>query len=212
MWLRVSSLLLMPFVGLSAEKNAEYPSSQAVFISPYTNSRVMAPAMVTNPPGLSMIGRKLQAIRSAVVTKDQGGPPLAPKVQSRSVTLAWDPSPATNVLWYHLYWGGASRSYTNHIETQTTSATVSNLDNGGTYYFAATVAVKLPSNDWLESDYSAEVSYTEPWQPVGISVVSAQPEVTFDGVNWSGYGPAYYWTNPGSPMMLFRVRPAVTNY
>lgn len=137
--------------------------------------------------------------------------PPAPQIQTRSVTLAWDPVSITNLLWYRLYYGSSSRAYTNYVQTRATNVTLTNLDNGGTYYFAATCAAQLPSNDWLESPFSSEVTYTFPWQPVGITVISAQPQVTFDTVHWDNYGPAYYWTNPVTPMMLFRIQPAVTN-
>jgi hypothetical protein len=73
-----------------------------------------------------------------------------------SVTLAWDPSPGTNVIAnYNVYYGVASATYTNVVAAGTnTTVSISNLVNGTTYYFAAT-AVDAPG---FESDYSTEVS------------------------------------------------------
>src|SRR5437879_4633464 len=79
-----------------------------------------------------------------------------------SVTLAWDPSTSTNVAGYHIYYGVASRSYTNSISVDlATTATVSGLLEGVTYYFAATAL----DTAGLESDFSNETSYSVPNQP-----------------------------------------------
>jgi hypothetical protein len=73
-----------------------------------------------------------------------------------TVTLAWDPSPGTNVIAnYNLYYGVASATYTNVVAAGTnTTVSVSNLVAGATYYFAATAV----DTNGLESDYSTEVS------------------------------------------------------
>jgi hypothetical protein len=74
-----------------------------------------------------------------------------------SVTLAWDPSTGTNIAGYKLYYGASSRTYTNTLTVGTaTSATISNLISGATYYCAATAY----DTSNLESDFSNEVSYT----------------------------------------------------
>ncbi|HLP77369.1 MAG TPA: tandem-95 repeat protein [Candidatus Paceibacterota bacterium] len=76
-----------------------------------------------------------------------------------SVTVTWSPSPDTNVIGYNVYYGGASRSYTNKTDVgSATNVTINGLVNGVTYYFAATAYNILG----IESDYSAEVSYTVP--------------------------------------------------
>jgi hypothetical protein len=75
----------------------------------------------------------------------------------QSVTLAWNPSPDTNVAGYNVYYGVASRTYTNVINAgNATNATVSGLVEGATYYFTAAAYNTLG----LESDYSNETSYT----------------------------------------------------
>ena len=81
--------------------------------------------------------------------------PLAVRATG-TVTLVWDPSSGTNVIAnYNLYYGGASATYTNVVSAGTaTTASVSNLIEGCTYYFAATAV----DTNGLESDYSTEVS------------------------------------------------------
>jgi len=75
---------------------------------------------------------------------------------AQTVTFAWDPM--SGVAGFKLYQGGASRVYTNSIDTGTaTQVTVSGLIVGRTYYFAATAY-----SGGIESDYSTEVSYTVP--------------------------------------------------
>ena len=78
---------------------------------------------------------------------------------TQSVTLAWNPSPDTNVVGYKVYYGIASRTYTNVVDVgDVTNATISGLVEGVTYYFAVTAYRSLG----IESDYSAEVAYTVP--------------------------------------------------
>ncbi len=78
---------------------------------------------------------------------------------AQSITLAWIPSPDTNVMGYNIYYGVASRTYSNEINVgNVTSATISNLVAGVTYYFAATEYDNLGQ----ESDFSDEVSYLVP--------------------------------------------------
>lgn len=82
-----------------------------------------------------------------------------------TVTLAWDASPGTNVIAnYKLYFGVASKTYTNSVSAGTNlTVSVSNLVVGATYWFAATAVDTLG----LESDYSTEVStlITPPAKP-----------------------------------------------
>ena len=81
-----------------------------------------------------------------------------------SVTLAWDASAGTNVITnYNVYFGPASGTYTNLAAAGTNlTVTVSNLQRGATYYFAATAVDKFA----LESDYSTEVFTTTKTQPL----------------------------------------------
>ena len=74
-----------------------------------------------------------------------------------SVTLAWNSSTGTNIVGYKIYYGAASRTYTNTNNVgNVTNATISSLISGTTYYFAVTAY----NTSGLESDYSTEVVYT----------------------------------------------------
>ena len=56
------------------------------------------------------------------------------------VSLAWDASAGTNVIArYKIYWGVATRTYTNSVSAGTNlTCTVSNLVRGRAYFFTAT--------------------------------------------------------------------------
>ena len=78
---------------------------------------------------------------------------------SISVSLAWDPSPDTNVVGYALYYGNASGNYPVRVDAGIqTSTTVTGLTAGLTYYF---VAVAYTA-DGVESLPSNEVTYRLP--------------------------------------------------
>jgi hypothetical protein len=85
---------------------------------------------------------------------------LGTSVQAvQSVTLAWDPCSDPAVVGYAMYYGVASRTYTNMVDAgNATNATISGLVGGTTYFFAVTAHHALG----LESDYSNEVSYSVP--------------------------------------------------
>jgi len=83
----------------------------------------------------------------------------AAAVAQRAVTLAWNPSLATDVVGYRLYYGQTSRTYSAHIDVSTnTSATISDLSVGTNYFFAVTAYTAAG----MESEFSAELSYTVP--------------------------------------------------
>ena len=97
-----------------------------------------------------------------------------------NVSLAWDPSPDTNVVRYYVYYGAGSGDYTNRVNADnTTSVTVSNLAVGSAYFFAATAI----SDDGLESDFSNEVSYTVPASDQAVVIYLSNLEQLFDGVS-----------------------------
>jgi hypothetical protein len=75
------------------------------------------------------------------------------------VTFGWEPSADPSVVGYNIYYGTVSQVYTNKVSTgNMTMATISNLVEGQTYYFAATTYDVLNQ----ESVFSAEISYTVP--------------------------------------------------
>jgi hypothetical protein len=76
-----------------------------------------------------------------------------------SVTLAWDPDAGGGIAGYRLYDGVMSGAFTNVIDTgAATTQAVTGLTIGITYFFAVTAY----DTNGLESDYSAEISYTVP--------------------------------------------------
>lgn len=76
-----------------------------------------------------------------------------------SVTLAWAPIADPNVAGYNLYYGGASRTYTNKVSVgNAANATIPNLIEGNTYYFALTTY----NNAGIESPLSNEAAYKIP--------------------------------------------------
>ena len=78
-------------------------------------------------------------------------------IAASSVTLAWNPSPGTNIAGYKIDYGSASRTYTNTINVgNVTNATISSLISGTVYYFAATAY----DTSGLESAYSTEAVFT----------------------------------------------------
>ena len=72
------------------------------------------------------------------------------------MTLQWDPSPEADVAGYKVYYGTASGQYQSYVDVgKTTLCTLSNLQDGVPYYFAATVYDQTNS----ESDFSSEVTF-----------------------------------------------------
>jgi hypothetical protein len=75
------------------------------------------------------------------------------------LTVAWDPNLEPDVAGYRLYYGVASRAYSQTLDVgASTSATVAGLEKGKTYYFAVTAY----STQGQESERSDEVIYQLP--------------------------------------------------
>jgi hypothetical protein len=78
-------------------------------------------------------------------------------VSAGQVDLAWDPSTSPDIAGYRIHYGLASRTYNQVMDVgDYTTCTVTGLQDGQTYYFAAT-AVNTSN---MESGYSNEVSTT----------------------------------------------------
>jgi hypothetical protein len=76
-----------------------------------------------------------------------------------NASLQWNGSPDPAVSGYNLYYGGASRAYTNIVPVgNATNATVGGLVEGKTYFFAVTAYDAYGG----ESDYSDETAYIVP--------------------------------------------------
>lgn len=104
---------------------------------------------------------------------------------SQSVTLAWDPSPGTNIAGYRLYEGIAPDVYLTMLDLgNLTMATVSNLLQGVTYYFSVT-AYDVTG---LESPFSAPISYAVPSNQASFSLaLGAGEPVSLIGSAPAGY-------------------------
>jgi len=76
-----------------------------------------------------------------------------------SASLQWDLNTDPSIVGYNVYYGGASRSYTNVVSVgDTTTATIPGLVEGKTYYFAVTAYNAFGD----ESDFSAETTFIVP--------------------------------------------------
>ena len=97
----------------------------------------------------------------------------APPPGPGSLTLAWDPSPGTNVIRnYAVYWGPAAGTYTNHTDAALAlTLTVTNLVRGPAYYFAATAT----DTNGLESIFSNETFTNIPTPPPPPSNLRIRP-------------------------------------
>lgn len=77
------------------------------------------------------------------------------QLQAASVHVAWDPNTEPDLAGYRIYYGVSSRDYTHQVDVgNVTTATVSNLQYGVTYFFSATAY----NTSGLESDFSNEAS------------------------------------------------------
>jgi len=78
---------------------------------------------------------------------------------SAQVTLAWNANTDPNIAGYKIYYGTSSRNYDVSVDLGNfTSCTISDMEEGKTYYFAAT-AYDIQGN---ESSFSEEVVFPNP--------------------------------------------------
>jgi Divergent InlB B-repeat domain/Fibronectin type III domain len=107
--------------------------------------------------------RYLAAIASLLIVS----PSLCDAAQSAS--LSWDASSNPNVAGYKLRYGTTSGNPSQTIDIgKTTTATVSNLNDGTTYYFTATCYTA----EGVESQPSNEVSHRTPPPPFGAHLLT----------------------------------------
>jgi len=80
-------------------------------------------------------------------------------VYSAQVTLAWNANTDPNIAGYKIYYGTSSRNYDVSLDVGNfTSCTIADMEEGETYYFAAT-AYDIQGN---ESSFSEEVVFPNP--------------------------------------------------
>jgi len=121
---------------------------------------------------------------------------IAFRAHAGDVTLAWDAVSSPALAGYTVHYGTASRSYTVKLDVgNTTSRTISNLTEGGKYFFAVTAYDK----SHVESGFSNEVVATVPSAvPVAnfyASATSGTAPLSINFVNSStGNIASYAWT------------------
>ena len=80
-----------------------------------------------------------------------------PAADAAQVTLAWDANPEPDIAGYKLYYGTSSGTYGQPQDAgNSTTATISDLAEGTTYYLAVTAY----DSSGLESSFSEEVVHT----------------------------------------------------
>jgi hypothetical protein len=90
-----------------------------------------------------------------------------PAASAATVTLAWDKNPEPNLAGYKVHYGTSTGNYDYSVDVGNyTSCTISGLQEGTTYYFAATA---YDSNNF-ESNLSEELAYMI---PAGVSGAGA---------------------------------------
>jgi hypothetical protein len=130
-----------------------------------------------------------------------------------SITLAWDPSPGgSQIAGYTLYAGPASRTYTNVQPVSQACTGTLTVPPGLTY-----IAVTAVGTNGLESDFSAEVIYTNE-SPTGTNL---QITITTTGTTilsarivsgpWTDLGCATLTLTNPIPPLYFRSRGWSTN-
>lgn len=97
-----------------------------------------------------------------------------------NVTVAWDPSPSTNVAGYRVHYGLAPQTYSAFVQAgaQASQATVSNLQAGQRYYFAVKA---FAASGGVESAFSEEVSHTVSSGTIGTKTFSNPQSISIPG-------------------------------
>ncbi len=91
-------------------------------------------------------------------------------VSAASIKIAWDPSTEPLVTGYRLYYGKASGVYMNAVDAgNRTDCTVTGLDAGTTYYFAATAYTAAGDESALSNETSYTIPGSAPTPPGGSS-------------------------------------------
>ncbi len=96
---------------------------------------------------------------------------------AHSVTLGWHPSTDPSAVGYAIYYGTSSGTYSTRIDAGTnTVLTIPGLQEGTTYYFAATAY----NTSGAEGRFSGEISYEVP-MPASPILVNGSFELGYSG-------------------------------
>lgn len=108
---------------------------------------------------------------------------------NKTITLAWDASPDTDVIKYTLYWGPSSGVYTGSKAVGVAlTTTFGDFFEGVPVFFVVTA-----SNANAESEPSNEVSFTPPYHkptPPGGLRFQVVVQTSSNGVDWKDDGAA----------------------
>ncbi|MBN9691338.1 MAG: host-nuclease inhibitor Gam family protein [Verrucomicrobia bacterium] len=103
--------------------------------------------------------------------------------QAANVGLTWDPNTEADLGGYRVYYGPASRSYTNVVNVgRTNVARVTGLLDGAAYFFAVTAY----NTNGLESDYSNEVRIQTGTRPAAPGGLGGSQERDVVQIQWRG--------------------------
>jgi len=106
--------------------------------------------------------------------------------QAADVTLAWNPNSEPDISGYRVYYGTNPGSYGQPINVgNITTATIPNLSDAATYYFAVTAY----NTSGLESGFSNEVA------KVSVTSMAASGSILYRdfGPSGVGYGGIWRW-------------------
>jgi hypothetical protein len=99
-----------------------------------------------------------------------------------TLRLAWDASPDTNVIGYHLLWGTNSGAYSSRTNVgNVTAFTLAGLEEGKTFFIVVTAI----DENLVESDPSNEVIYQAPWRSLRLQSVSSGTTLQ---LAWNAHG------------------------
>jgi hypothetical protein len=134
-----------------------------------------------------------------------------PDADAAQIELTWEPSPGS-VTGYNVHYGSSSANYDHSVDVgNNTSCTISGLQEGKTYYFAATAY-----NAVEESNFSEELVYTIAESSVFSAESSVSLPIEFGEVlidnNWKRINFSQSFADPivvANPLSLNGADPAV---
>ena len=116
---------------------------------------------------------------------------LLPTAFAATVTVSWDANTEPDIEGYILYYGPTSPDYLYNVDVgNSTSCTISGLEQGEVYYFAATAY-----NSFGESGFSEEVTYEIPFDsgmPDEVIIDNGDEGTSFTGTWGISSGPDPY--------------------